>query len=42
MDNGLMPVRFLSDAKLARLGSQPDEIADVDLVTYFTLRRDRA
>ncbi len=32
-----MPVRFLSDAELARLSSWPDEIADDDLVTYFTL-----
>ncbi len=32
-----MPVRFLSDAELARLSSWPYEIADDDLVTYFTL-----
>lgn len=32
-----MPVRFLSDAELARLSSWPDEIADDDLITYFTL-----
>jgi hypothetical protein len=32
-----MPVRFLSDAELARLSSWPGEIADDDLVTYFTL-----
>ena len=32
-----MPVRFLSDAELARLGSWPDEVADDDLITYFTL-----
>jgi hypothetical protein len=32
-----MPVRFLSDAELARLSSWPDEIADDDLVTFFTL-----
>ena len=30
----LMPVRFLSEAELARLSSCPDEIADDDLVTY--------
>jgi len=35
-----MPVRFLSDAELARLSSWPDEIADDDLVTYFTLTGD--
>ncbi|MDQ6675424.1 MAG: DUF4158 domain-containing protein [Chloroflexota bacterium] len=35
-----MPVRFLSDAELARLSSWPDEIADDDLVTYFTLTSD--
>ena len=35
-----MPVRFLSDAELARLSSWPDEIAADDLVTYFTLTRD--
>lgn len=32
-----MPVRFLSDAELARLSSWPDEIAEHDLVTFFTL-----
>src|SRR5664280_1965137 len=35
-----MPVRFLSDAELARLSSWPDEIADDDLTTYFTLTGD--
>jgi hypothetical protein len=35
-----MPVRFLSDAELARLSSWPDEIADDGLVTYFTLTSD--
>ena len=35
-----MPVRFLSDAELARLSSWPDEIADEDLVTFFTLTGD--
>ncbi|MGO9733665.1 DUF4158 domain-containing protein, partial [Mycobacterium sp.] len=35
-----MPVRFLSDAELARLSSWPDEIADDDLVTFFTLTGD--
>jgi len=35
-----MPVRFLSDAELARLSSWPDEIADDDLITYFTLTGD--
>ena len=35
-----MPVRFLSDAELARLSSWPDEVADEDLVTYFTLTDD--
>ncbi len=35
-----MPVRFLSDAELARLSSWPDEIADDDLVTFFTLTSD--
>jgi TnpA family transposase len=35
-----MPVRFLSDAELARLSSWPDEVADDDLVTYFTLTGD--
>ena len=36
----LMPVRFLSDAELAPLSSWPNEIADDDLVTYFTLVSD--
>ena len=35
-----MPVRFLSDAELARLSSWPDEIAAEDLVTFFTLSPD--
>jgi hypothetical protein len=35
-----MPVRFLSDAELARLSSWPDEIADDDLAIYFTLTSD--
>jgi anti-anti-sigma factor len=35
-----MPVRFLSDAELARLSGWPDEIADEDLVTYFALTGD--
>lgn len=35
-----MPVRFLSDGELARLSSRPDEVADDDLVTYFTLTSD--
>jgi hypothetical protein len=35
-----MPVRFLSDAELARLSSWPDEIAVEDLVTFFTLAPD--
>jgi len=35
-----MPVRFLPDAELARLSSWPDEIADDDLVIYFTLTSD--
>jgi uncharacterized protein DUF4158 len=37
-----MPVRFLSDAELARLSSWPDEIAEHDLVTFFTLSSDDA
>ena len=37
-----MPVRFLSDAELARLSSWPDEIAEHDLVTFFTLTSDDA
>jgi hypothetical protein len=32
-----MPTRFLSDAELAQLSGFPAEIADEDLVTYFTL-----
>ena len=35
-----MPVRFLSDPELARLSSWPDEIAEEDVVTYFTLTAD--
>ena len=35
-----MPVGFLSDAELAPLSSWPDEIADDDLVIYFTLTND--
>ncbi len=35
-----MPVRFLSDAELVRLSGWPDEIADGDLITYFTLTSD--
>jgi len=35
-----MPVRYLSDLELARLSSWPDEIADADAVTYFTLSGD--
>ena len=35
-----MPVRFLSDADLARLSGWPGEIADEDLVTFFTLTGD--
>lgn len=37
-----MPVRFLSDAELARLSSWPDEIAEHDLITFFTLTSDDA
>jgi hypothetical protein len=37
-----MPVRFLSDAELARLSSWPDEIAEHDLVTFFTPTSDDA
>ena len=37
-----MPVRFLSDTELARLSSWPDEIAEHDLVKYFTLTSDDA
>jgi hypothetical protein len=32
-----MPTRFLPDAELAQLSGFPAEIADEDLVTYFTL-----
>ncbi|MGH3450023.1 MAG: DUF4158 domain-containing protein [Haloechinothrix sp.] len=35
-----MPVRFLSDADLARLSAWPSEIAAEDLVTFFTLTDD--
>jgi hypothetical protein len=35
-----MPVRFLSDAELARLSGWPDDVADDDLVTFFTLTSD--
>lgn len=35
-----MPVRFLSDAELVRLIGWPSEIADDDLVTFFTLTDD--
>jgi hypothetical protein len=35
-----MPVRYLSDPELARLSGWPDEIADVDAVTYVTLSAD--
>lgn len=35
-----MPVRFLSDAELARLSGWPDEIADADRITFFTLTSD--
>jgi hypothetical protein len=31
-----MPVRYLSDAELARLSGWPEEIADEDAVTFFT------
>jgi hypothetical protein len=37
-----MPVRFLSDAELARLSSWPDEIAEHDQVTFFALTSDDA
>jgi hypothetical protein len=37
-----MPVRFLSDGELARLSSWPDEIAEHDLITFFTLTSDDA
>ena len=35
-----MPVRYLSEAELARLSSWPAEIADEDAVTFFTLTGD--
>lgn len=35
-----MPIRYLSDAELARLSGWPEEIADEDAVTYFTLTGD--
>jgi Domain of unknown function (DUF4158) len=35
-----MPARYLSDAELARLGGWPEEIADEDAVTFFTLTGD--
>jgi len=35
-----MPVRFLSDAELARLSGWPSELADDDLITFFTLTDD--
>ena len=35
-----MPVRYLSDPELARLSSWPDEIADEDAVTCFSLSAD--
>jgi hypothetical protein len=35
-----MPVRYLSDPEMARLSSWPDDIADQDAVTYFTLSGD--
>jgi hypothetical protein len=35
-----LPFQFLSGAELARLSGWPDEIADADLITYFTLTRD--
>ncbi len=35
-----MPIRYLSDPVLARLSGWPDEIADADVVTYFTLPAD--
>jgi hypothetical protein len=37
-----MPVRFLSDAELARLSSWPDELAEPGLITFFTLTSDDA
>jgi len=35
-----MPVRFLADAEVAKLSGWPDEIADADLIAYFTLTDD--
>lgn len=35
-----MPVRFLSDAELARLANWPDEIDEHDLITFYTLTSD--
>jgi hypothetical protein len=35
-----MPVRFLSDAELARLSGWPDDVSEDDLVTFFTLTSD--
>ncbi len=35
-----MPVRFLSDAELARLSGWPSEIAYDDLITFFALTGD--
>jgi hypothetical protein len=35
-----MPVRFLSDAELARLSSWPNDVAPADLITFFTLTAD--
>ena len=32
-----MPVRHLFDPELARLSAWPDEIADEDAITFFTL-----
>src|SRR5215212_8859899 len=36
----VVPVRFLTDADLARLSAWPSEIAPEDLVTFFTLTDD--
>jgi hypothetical protein len=35
-----MPVRYLSDPELAGLSRWPDELADEDVVTCFTLSAD--
>jgi len=35
-----MPVRYLSDPELARLSGWPGEIADEDVITFFTLSAD--